>query len=235
MSLLNFPSNPNLGDTQVRGSVTWQWNGYAWVKLNAVTSGVQTTTVTNTLVISTTTNSTSTDTGALIVSGGLSVAKDITVGGNLRILGNTSSTSTDTGAVTVVGGLGVGSTATIGGRLISESLQIAESVFDSTQSFTSSTAITTIDTYDINEYRGAKYLIQIDEGHGPGANFLLLEMLLLVDNDEDIWKTEYAQLSTNGDLGEFSADVVGGRLELYFTAFLATDKHINVLRTAMIK
>jgi hypothetical protein len=235
MALLNFPSNPNVGDTWVIGTVTWQWNGYAWVKLSTISAGTQTTTVTNVLTISTTTNSTSTDTGALIVKGGIGIANDMTIGGNLRILGNASSTSTTTGAVTVVGGLGVGSTATIGGRLVAESLQIAESVFDSTQTFTSSTVITTIDRYDINEYRGAKYLIQIDEGHGAGANFLLLEMLLLVDNDEDIWKTEYAQLSTNGDLGEFSADVVGGQLELYFTAYSATNKHINVLRTAMIK
>ena len=235
MALLNFPTNPSIGDTWVIGTTTWRWNGYAWAKLNTINAGTQTTTVTNVLTVSTTTNSTSTNTGALIVNGGIGVANDITIGGNLRILGNTLSTGTDTGAVTVVGGLGVGSTATIGGRLIAESLQIAESVFDSTQSSTSTTDTILIDTYNINDQRGAKYLIQIDEGHTAGANFLLLEMLLLVDNDGDIWKTEYAQLSTNGDLGEFSADVVSGQLELYFTAFAATSKHINVLRTAMIK
>lgn len=235
MALLNFPSNPSVGDTWLIGTTTWQWNGYAWVKLSTLRQGTQTTTITNILTISTTTNSTSTDTGSIVVGGGIGVANDITVGGSLRVLGNTVSTSTDTGAVTVVGGLGVGSTATIGGRLIAESLQIAESVFDSTQSFTSTTDAIVIDSYDVDQYRGSKYLIQIDEGHDPNADFVLLEMLLLVDNDGDIWKTEYAQLSTNGDLGTFSASVVGGRLELYFTAYSATNKHINVLRTSMIK
>lgn len=235
MAELNFPSNPNVGDTWIIGSTTWVWNGYAWVKYNPIQSGTQTTTVSNITIISTTTNSTGTDSGALVVAGGVGIGKDLYVGGVVRILSTVSSTSTDTGALTVVGGLGVGSTATVGGRLVAESLQIAESVFDSTQSFTSTTATIIIDTYDIADYRGAKYLIQIDEGHGAGANFLFLEMLLLVDNDGDIWKTEYAQLSTNGDLGEFSADVVGGQLELYFTAYSATSKHINVLRTAMIK
>lgn len=235
MALLNFPENPNIGDTWTIGSIVWQWNGYAWIKLSSINQGTDTTTVTNSLIISTTTNSISTDTGALIVYGGVGIGKDVNIGGDLKIWSITSSTSTDTGAVTIVGGLGVGSTATIGGRLVAESLRIAESVFDSTQTFTSTTDLTLIDTYDITDYRGAKYLIQIDEGHGPNANFILVEMLLLVDNDEDIWKTEYAQLSTNGDLGEFSADVVGGQLELYFTAFSATNKHINVLRTAMIK
>lgn len=207
MALLNFPPNPNVGDIWIVGTTTWQWNGNAWVKFNTITSGVQATTVTNSLIVTTTTNSTSTLTGALVVNGGVGISNDIVVGG----------------------------TATISGRLIAESVQIAESVFDSTQSFTSTTATIIIDTYDINDYRGAKYLIQIDEGHGPGANFLLLEMLLLVDNDGDIWKTEYAQLSTNGDLGQFSAEVISGQLELYFTAFSPTNKHINVLRTAMIK
>ncbi len=235
MALLNFPTNPSTGDTWTVGSTTWKWNGYAWVKLNTINAGTQTTTITNMLTVTTTTNSTTTNTGALVINGGVGIANDIIVGGNIRVLGTTVSTGTNSGAVTVVGGLGVGSTATIGGRLIAESLQIAESVFDSTQTFTSTTATTIIDTYNIDDYRGAKYLIQIDEGHGPGANFLLLEMLLLVDNDGDIWKTEYAQLSTNGDLGLFSADVVSNQLELYFTASTATNKHINVLRTAMIK
>jgi hypothetical protein len=235
MALLNFPSNPNVGDTWVIGTVSWQWNGYAWVKLSTIRAGTQTTTVTNVLTVSTTTNSTSTNTGALVVNGGIGVANDITIGGNLRILGNTLSTGTDTGAVTVVGGLGIGGSVNIQGRVTAESLKIAESIFDSTQTFTTTTDSTIIDTYDVAEYRGAKYLIQIDEGHDPNADFVFLEMLLLVDNDDEIWKTEYAQLSTSGSLGNFTATVAGGNLQLFFTANTATNKHITVLRTAMLK
>lgn len=235
MALLNFPSNPSVGDTWTIGDITWQWNGNAWVKFTTIQAGTQTTTVTNVLTITTTTNSTGTESGALVINGGVGIAQDVNIGGNLTVLSTTSSTSTDTGALTVVGGVGIGGTATIGGRIVAESVQIAESVFDSTQTFTSTTATTVIDTYDITNYRGAKYLIQIDEGHTPGSNFVFLEMLLLVDNDGDVWKTEYAQLSTSGSLGSFTATVVSGNLELYFTANTATSKHITVLRTAMLK
>jgi hypothetical protein len=235
MALLNFPTNPNTGDTWVIGTTTWRWNGYAWAKFNTINIGTQTTTVTNILTINSTTNSTGTDTGALVIGGGIGVAKDINVGGTLKVLSTASSTSTDTGAITVVGGLGVGGTANIQGRITAESLRIAESVFDSTQSFTSTTDATIIDMYDVADYRGAKYLIQIDEGHNPNADFVFLEMLLLVDNDGDVWKTEYAQLSTSGSLGNFTATVAGGNLQLFFTANTATSKHITVLRTAMLK
>ena len=86
----------------------------------------------------TTTNSTSTTTGALVVDGGVGIAKDLVLGGNLvftgdasdirasriRISGTATSTSTTTGALTVVGGVGVGENlnvgndVTIGGNLI---------------------------------------------------------------------------------------------------------------------
>jgi hypothetical protein len=151
------------------------------------------------------------------------------------ISATTDSTSTTTGALTVAGGVGIQKNVNIGGRVTAESLRIAESVLDSTQTLVNTTAQTIIDTYSTSEYRGAKYLIQIDEGTGPSAHFLFIEMLLIVDNAGDIWKTEYAQLTTNGNLGVFSADVVGGNLELYFTPYAATSKTINVLRTAMIK
>ncbi len=92
------------------------------------------------VLFTTSTNSTSTDTGALVVSGGVGIAQDLVLGGNLIFEGEagelrvatlvvtstTNTTSTDTGALTVVGGVGIGKSlyvgedVTIGGQLLFE-------------------------------------------------------------------------------------------------------------------
>ena len=90
-----------------------------------------------------------------------------------------------------------------------------------------------IDTFRTDEFRSAKYLIQIDEGTGPGADFELLEILLVVDNNGQAWATEYGVVTSNGYLGVMSAEVIGGNVGLYFLSFAPTNKVIKVLRTGM--
>jgi hypothetical protein len=139
----------------------------------------------------------------------------------------TQSTSSSTGAIVVSGGVG------ISGRLNAESVQIADTIIDSGQVLVNTTATVVVDEYDIDEYRTSKYLIQIDEGTGPSANFETIELLLLVDNSGNVYATEYAVLTSNGDLGEFAADVVGDKVRLYFTAVNATSKVLRIFRTTM--
>jgi hypothetical protein len=68
MADLNFPQNPNPGDTYSIGTRTWQWNGSGW----ALQSGIISTNpfIVVSAQVTTTTNSTSTNSGALIVAGG---------------------------------------------------------------------------------------------------------------------------------------------------------------------
>jgi hypothetical protein len=139
----------------------------------------------------------------------------------------TNSTSSSTGAIVISGGVGVG------GRINAESVQIADTIIDSGQVLVNTTATVVVDEYDIDEYRTSKYLIQIDEGTGPSANFETIELLLLVDNSGNVYATEYAVLTSNGDLGEFAADVVGDKVRLYFTAINATSKVLRIFRTTM--
>lgn len=137
------------------------------------------------------------------------------------------STSTDTGAIIVTGGIGVGK------RVTAESLRIADTVFDSTRTEVNTTSTTAIDTYSTTEFRSAKYLIQIDEGIGTNADFELREILLVADNNSQVWATEYGVVTSNGDLGVFAAEATGTDVTLYFTAYTATNKVIKVLRTGM--
>jgi hypothetical protein len=67
-----------------------------------------------TLTLSSSTASTSTTTGALIVTGGVGVGGSINVGGTSFFTSSSASTNTTTGAVVITGGLGVGGSVNAG-------------------------------------------------------------------------------------------------------------------------
>jgi hypothetical protein len=90
--------------------------------------------------VNSTTDSTSTTTGAVIVSGGLGVAKalyavGVTSSGAIRVTDSTASTSTTTGSLTVVGGLGVGKALYAVGVTSSGAIRVTDST-DSTSTTT---------------------------------------------------------------------------------------------------
>jgi len=402
---LNFPPNPSPGDRYTVGNKTYEWNGYAWiVVVNNVTSATFVSAVT--LTVTSSTNSTSTNSGALIVNGGTGIAQDLFIGGNLTVVGNiigvspvsntidvrttstnenlfltvastssgtaflytdagivynpsqnkleitgifnaqsiqntpigtitpaagsftnviisdttqattastgalivaggasigknlwvgenlyvnqqvvlttssfnvdlsegtdidivetgpgivtiynvstlesvtgrgstssqiinltntTQSTSTTTGALVIKGGLGVGK------RINCESIRISDTIFDSNEVRINNMATAVIDSYSAAEFRAAKYLVQIDSGTGPSADFQVIEILLLTDNNGTVYTTEYGLVTTlplNAELGTFSADIqLDNMVRLYFTPNASTDKVIYVLRTGMI-
>lgn len=357
MSTLNFPTNPQVGDTYTVGATTWKWTGYAWVKapsansfgnitatsvvISSVTNAISTVTgslvvyggvgiggdlwlggdlyakghyvlttatfadgilagsdinislepgsnaviiantstlqsvtgrgatTTNAVNFFNTTNSVSTTTGAVVVKGGLGLAGNLAIGGRiyaggstgtvgqvltttatgvvwstptttynggtitgtLRIANTTSSTSTTTGALVVDGGVGVG------GRINSESIRIADTIFDSSSVTVNSTTPTVIDSFSFKQFRSAKYMVQIDEGAAPGARCQVTELMLLVTNGGVVSITEYGNIFPEGDLGDFDADFqnTGGDqvISLKFIAFDDTPKTVKVLRTAM--
>lgn len=232
MAILNFPQNPTPGQTYLIGSVTWVWNGYAWVKFTSVIQGSTSTQITNSVSITTSTISSDVNSGALVVAGGAGIQGDAFIGGVVNIVNTLSSTSTVTGALVVSGGAGIQGDAWVGGRMHAESVRIAETIFDSTKSTTTNSASVIIDSYSINEYRGAKYLIQIDEN--SGANYQISEMLLLVVGSTP-YTTEYAPVSSNGDLGTFQPMVVGDSMILYLHPSTSSYLTINVLRQGVIK
>jgi hypothetical protein len=73
------------------------------------------TTLTNDVKVSNTTVSTTTTSGALVVTGGVGVAGNITVGSRFKSTDDTQSTSTTTGAIITAGGLGVAKNLNVGG------------------------------------------------------------------------------------------------------------------------
>ena len=105
---------------------------------------------------------------------------------------------------------------------------------DSGEVLVNNTNTIVVDSYPATQYRSAKYLIQITDGTGLAASFETIEILLLIDNNQTVYATEYAVLSSNGDLGEFAADVQGDDIvRLYFTAYQASSKVLKIFRTGM--
>jgi hypothetical protein len=83
----------------------------------------------NNIRVNGTTESTSTSTGALVVSGGLGVGGRLNVAGATNITNTTESTSTSTGALVVSGGLGVAKNIVAGGTVTANSdIKLKENV-----------------------------------------------------------------------------------------------------------
>jgi hypothetical protein len=150
----------------------------------------------------------------------------------VNITNTTSATSTTTGALTVAGGVG------IGGRVHAESLRIADVIFDSSVRTINTTTDVVIDSFNLNEYRSAKYLIQIDEGSGAGSRCQMTELAILPTHTGTVHIAEFGSVMSDTDLAEFDADIinVGGNpvVTLYILATDDITKTVTVLRTAMV-
>lgn len=163
----------------------------------------------------------------------LHVSGDVKITGITTVTNTTNATSTTTGALQVTGGVGIGGDVWIERRLNSESVKIADSVFDSTTISLSTNATSVIDTYSLLEFRAAKYFIQISDD-GPPEEYQAQEITIIA-NTTTAFISEYGLVTTNGPsgLGSFDAIVDGTDVKLRFTPDFSTNKTVKVLRTAM--
>jgi hypothetical protein len=155
---------------------------------------------------------------------------------SLSISDTTNSTSTTTGALTISGGVGIGRDVWVGGRVNSESTRIADTIFDSTVMTVNTMAPTVIDSFSFNQYRSAKYMIQISDGANNTditGRCQVTELMLLVSNTGTVNILEYGNIFPQGDMGNFDADLQSSIVSLTFIANDVTDKTVKVLRTAM--
>lgn len=101
---------------------------------------------------------------------------------------------------------------------------------------TSATVFTVVDTFS-TAYRSAKFFVQVShEGFGFVSNYQITELLVIHDGtDVDI--IDYGTASSPGErMGDFSAEVVGSDVEIYFSRYEAFPKEITikVVRTALL-
>jgi hypothetical protein len=174
-------------------------------------------------------NSGNTNTGDLQVLGGagiggnLYVAGTITSQNNFTLASTTAASSTQSGALQVAGGAGIGGNLYASGFISAGSTasnSVVTAFVSNNSAYTSYTSnvITNgiqviLDTFSTSTYRTAKYTVQIVDGASIHA-----QEILLFHNGSTVYKTEYAVVYNNTELGSFDADVSGGLARLLFTA-----------------
>ena len=84
-----------------------------------------------------------------------------------------------------------------------------------------------VDSFNAAEFRTAKYLVQMS----AGGDFHATEILLIHD-DINTYITEYATILTDGSLGDFTSDLVGGNVRLLVTPN-QTDTNVKVQRLSI--
>lgn len=198
----------------------------------------------NAITITNTTQSTSTNTGALIVEGGVGIAKDLWLGGDLNVEGtiymkgaglDTITGSTGTFDFVVIEGTGTGLTvtnnATIGGILTATTLNVgpaAQAVSYGSQT-TSTNATMSLDSYNATVYRTAKYLVQVVDGTDVQA-----EELLVFHDGTNAYIVRYAVGTNNGELGDWDASYAFQTVTLQFTPnYTPTALSVKTYRTAV--
>jgi hypothetical protein len=139
--------------------------------------------------ITNTTDSNATNNGALIVSGGVGIAKNLTVGT----------------AVTV----GSATTQTVVNSFYSNNTLLSSY----TSGYIQTNATFNLDTFSTTAYRTAKYLIQIVDG-----TKVHVEEILVFHDGTNVYMTEYAIATSQGELGTFDAGLAANTITLTFTA-----------------
>jgi hypothetical protein len=91
---------------------------------------------------------------------------------------------------------------------------------------TAGTSATTIDTFSATTYSAAKYVVQMKKS----GNIEVIEILVAIDGDNNVYLTEYANVQSNGELGTTNAVYSGGNVLLQVTA-AAADTSVKVSKT----
>lgn len=141
----------------------------------------------------------------------------------------TANTITDTIEIgeTLTGNVVLNTGGTITGDL---TVQGSNKSLDA-ETYSSNTTVATvsevsIDTFTASSYRTARYLVQITEGTKYHAT-----EFMLIHNGTNVNAIEYATVTTDGELGTFTADINTGLVRLRFTATDTNSRAIKFFRT----
>jgi len=145
--------------------------------------------------------------------------------GVLSITGtaNQITASASTGAITLSGPQDLHSTATPTFTGVNvASVTLVDALMGSALA-TASTSATTIDSWSATTYSSAKYIVQMKKS----GNIEVIEVLVTVDNDNNVYLTEYADVISNAVIGTTNAVYDSGNVLLQVTG-ISADTSVKV-------
>jgi hypothetical protein len=106
-------------------------------------------------------------------------------------------------------GLSVGT-----GSLTAGSVTLTDALIGTATTSLSTTSATVVDTWSATSYSSAKYVVQMKNGN----DIEVLEVLVTVDANNNVYLTEYADVISNAQIGTTDADFSGGNVRLLVTS-----------------
>ena len=126
----------------------------------------------------------------------------------------------ETGVLTLTLPQSIGSTSDVEFNSVTATTSVDTPIVTFANSASSSggatigTSLATVDTFSASTYSSAKYLVQLKNG----MDIHVLEVLVTVDGNNNVYVTEYAEMISNTSLGTVTADYSGGDVRLRATA-----------------
>lgn len=172
---------------------------------------------------------------AVTGSTGISIAYAST--SNILTIGNTGvlditgtanqvTASTSTGSVTLSLPQSIATTSspTFAGITLGQ-ITLADSLIGTATTSIADTSATVVDSWSSAAYRSGKYIVQMRNGN----DIEVIEVLVTVDGNNNVYLTEYADVQSNVQLGTTDAESVGGIVRLLVTSTSGTT--VKVYRT----
>lgn len=93
---------------------------------------------------------------------------------------------------------------------------------------TTSTSQATLDVFDVEQFRSARYQIQVTSG----SSYHTAE-LIIVHDGSNTYNTEYAIIKTGDSLATFTSDVSSGNVRLLVTPASTDSTTFKAIRTSI--
>jgi hypothetical protein len=115
-------------------------------------------------------------------------------------------------------GLSVGT-----GSLTAGSVTLTDALIGTATTSLSTTSATVVDSWSASTYSTAKYTIQMKNGN----DIEVLEVLVTIDANNNVYLTEYADVISNEQIGTTNADFSGGNVRLLVTSVNGTTVKVH--------
>ena len=103
------------------------------------------------------------------------------------------------------------------------SVTLTDALLGTATTSISTTSATVVDTWSATTYNSAKYIVQMKNGN----DIEVLEVLVTVDGNNNVYLTEYADVQSNTQLGTTDADYSAGNVRLLVTSTNGTTVKVH--------